>query len=278
MQRAGEDGLGRPGFDDLPGIHHGHPVAECGDHAEIMGDQQNGGPELRVQLLQEMKDLSLDGDVEGGRRLVGDDQGGLVAEADGQHDALAHAAGELMGVALKRAFRRGHAHAPEQADGALMGGPAAELAMGPACPRRSAWPIRLTGLSEVIGSWKTMPIALPRSRRSSPRRRWAMSRPRKTIRPATTRPGSSRSPMIERPVMLLPDPDLPDDPDDLSRCDLEAHPIHGPHDPGISEEVAAQPLDLQDRLAGRLGRDPGLRQAGSRSRIWGAPIQGIFCR
>ena len=96
-----------------------------------MGDEQDGGAELGVQLLQEMKNLALDGDVEGGRRFVGDDQRRLVAEADGQHDALAHAAGELMGIALERALRRGHAHAPEQADGALMGGPPTELAMGP---------------------------------------------------------------------------------------------------------------------------------------------------
>ena len=41
---------------------------------------------------------------------------GSLAEAHREHDALAHAAGELMRVAVDRALRRGDAHAAEQSD------------------------------------------------------------------------------------------------------------------------------------------------------------------
>ena len=46
----------------------------------------------------QVEHLRLHGDVERGRRLVADQQGGVVGEGDRQHDALALAAGELVRV------------------------------------------------------------------------------------------------------------------------------------------------------------------------------------
>ena len=51
-----------------------------------------------AQLVEELEDLGLDRHVEGGRRLVGDEQLGLAGERHGDHDPLAHAARELVGV------------------------------------------------------------------------------------------------------------------------------------------------------------------------------------
>jgi hypothetical protein len=48
----------------------------------------------RLDLLD---DLRLGGHVEGGGGLVGDEQVGLAGDPDGDHDALSHAAGELVG-------------------------------------------------------------------------------------------------------------------------------------------------------------------------------------
>ena len=53
-------------------------------------------PQLALQRLQQLEDLRLDGDVERGGGLVGDQQVGLVGERHGDHDALALAAGELV--------------------------------------------------------------------------------------------------------------------------------------------------------------------------------------
>ena len=73
-------------------------------------------PWLRRQLLQNRDDLRLHRDVERGRRLVGDDQGRLGAERERDHDALAHAAGEFMRIAVDPLLGRGDADLAEPGD------------------------------------------------------------------------------------------------------------------------------------------------------------------
>ena len=72
MLRRAEESIARRDLDDLPGVHDRHAVRHAGDDAEIVGDQQDRHPALRLQLAQEVEHLRLDGDVERGRRLVGD--------------------------------------------------------------------------------------------------------------------------------------------------------------------------------------------------------------
>ena len=72
-------------------------------------------------------------------------------------------------------------------------------------------PIVWTGESELIGSWKIMPIRQPRMARiASPRGgSFAMSvppSPPSRMLPATMRPGASTSCIRARAVTLLPDP------------------------------------------------------------------------
>ena len=52
-----------------------------------------------------LQDLRLHGHVEGGRRLVGDEEVGLVRERHGDHDALALAARELVRIGAEPALR-----------------------------------------------------------------------------------------------------------------------------------------------------------------------------
>ena len=58
-------------------------------------------PSAVCSVLQQLEDLRLHGDVERGRRLVGDQQVGLVGERHGDHHALALAAGELVRIAAE---------------------------------------------------------------------------------------------------------------------------------------------------------------------------------
>ena len=53
-------------------------------------------PSRSLQLAEQVEDLRLDGDVERRGRLVGDQELGIAGERHGDHDALAHAAGELV--------------------------------------------------------------------------------------------------------------------------------------------------------------------------------------
>ena len=58
-------------------------------------------PKSLLQVLQQVDDLRLDGDVERRDRLVADDEVGLDGERAGDADALSLAAGELVRVALR---------------------------------------------------------------------------------------------------------------------------------------------------------------------------------
>jgi hypothetical protein len=50
------------------------------------------------QPVQEIEDLRLHRDIERRRRLVGEQQGRPAQQRHGDHDALAHAAGEFVGI------------------------------------------------------------------------------------------------------------------------------------------------------------------------------------
>src|SRR5688500_2137197 len=73
----------------------------------------------------------------------------------------------------------------------------------------SCRPIECTGFSDVIGSWKIIAISLPRSLRSFVLPRPSRSSPLKSTWPVTVVFRLSFSPMIERQVTLLPQPDSP---------------------------------------------------------------------
>ena len=76
----------------------------------------------------------------------------------------------------------------------------------------SCSPTVSSGLREVSGSWKIIPIFLPRSRRrGSPRRAW-MGWPVSRISPEAIRAGRSSSPTTALPVIDLPAPDSPTTP------------------------------------------------------------------
>ena len=85
----------------MPLAHHVDAVGHAAHDAKVVRDQQHGHAELALQRLQELEDLRLDGDVERGGRLVGDQQIGLVGQRHGDHDPLTLAAGELVRVGVE---------------------------------------------------------------------------------------------------------------------------------------------------------------------------------
>ena len=97
MLRPVKDVVDAAGLDNLAALHHRDAVGHAPRHRQVVGDQDDRHAHPRLQLLQELQDLRLDGDVDRRRRLVGDEQVGLVGERHGDHDALALAARQLMG-------------------------------------------------------------------------------------------------------------------------------------------------------------------------------------
>ena len=118
--------------------------------------------ELGLQLVEQLQDLGLDGHVERGGRLVGDQELRIARQRHGDHDALPHAARELVRVLLDPALGVGDVDELEHLDRLVHGVAAARAPRAGGWPRRSARRTVNTGLSEVIGSWKIIEISLPR--------------------------------------------------------------------------------------------------------------------
>ena len=107
--RIGEEGLGGIVFDDLAVGHYIDAVGHVAHDAEVVGDQQDRHAEAGLQVLEQSEDLRLDRHVEGGGRLVGDQQVGLVGQGHGDHYTLALAARELVRPGVEALFDIGQA-------------------------------------------------------------------------------------------------------------------------------------------------------------------------
>ena len=86
-----------------------------------MGDENDGQIALAVEPIDQVQDLGLHRDVERGGRLVGDQHFRLQGQCHGDHDALTHATGELVGVVAHPALGIGNADRTKQIDGADQG-------------------------------------------------------------------------------------------------------------------------------------------------------------
>src|SRR5207248_2538419 len=78
-------------------VHHGHAIAGPRHDPEVVGDEDHREAVALLQLLEQAEVLRLDGQIEAGRRLVGDEQPRRARDGHGADDALAHAARELVG-------------------------------------------------------------------------------------------------------------------------------------------------------------------------------------
>ena len=101
-----EDLLGGSGFDDFSGVEDGDAVGDRGDCADVVGDKDNPGAFFLLQLSEEAEDLGLEGDVEGGGWLVGDEDLGATGERHCDDHALLLATGHLVGVLAGAFFGR----------------------------------------------------------------------------------------------------------------------------------------------------------------------------
>ena len=90
-----------------------------------MGDQQQPHVLLGHEIAQKVEDLRLRRDVERGRGLVRDQQARVQRDGGGDADALALAAGQLVGIGVEPDMRQAHAVQPVARDlqrGAPVGG------------------------------------------------------------------------------------------------------------------------------------------------------------
>ncbi len=99
MARIGKELVLGADLHHLAEIHHRDPVGHVLHHRQIVRDEQVGKPEPRLQILEQIDHLRLDGNIQRRYRLVADDQIGLHRERAGDADALALAAREFVRIA-----------------------------------------------------------------------------------------------------------------------------------------------------------------------------------
>ncbi len=146
-----------------PGVHDEHAVGDVGDDAEVVGDQHDRGAEPLADVAHQVEDARLDRHVERGRRLVGDQHLRVARQRHRDHHALPHPAGELMRILVEPPLRRRDADELAAARSSASRAsrrdrPRCFCSTSPICR-----PTVNTGLSDVIGSWKTNEIWRPRT-------------------------------------------------------------------------------------------------------------------
>ena len=108
------DFLRRPDLHDAAQVHHGDVVGEVAHHAQVMGDEDHGGAEGLLDLQQQVDHRRLHRHVQGGHRLVADDQVRPAGQGPGDAHPLLLAAGQLPRQPV--VVGRREAHRLEQAD------------------------------------------------------------------------------------------------------------------------------------------------------------------
>ena len=143
----------RARLDDLAALHHDDTVGEVGDHAHVVGDQQDARVDAVAQVADQLEDLRLHGDVEGRRRLVGDQHRRIAGQCLGDHRPLPLATRQLVRVGVDAPFRIRDLDEVEQFDHPL----ARQLRRHRLVAAQHLGDLeadRVHGLSAVIGSWK----------------------------------------------------------------------------------------------------------------------------
>src|ERR1700730_1701697 len=84
-------------LDDLAEVHHSDAIADVLHHGEVVGDEDIREPEFALQVLEQVDDLRLDGDVERRHRLITDDELRVQRKRSSDADALPLASREFGG-------------------------------------------------------------------------------------------------------------------------------------------------------------------------------------
>ena len=74
---------------DLPGIHYGGFVRAAGNDAQVMGDKNHGHLCFFLMRVQKIENFRLNGYIQCGGGLIGNEQGGVAGQGNGDGHPLA---------------------------------------------------------------------------------------------------------------------------------------------------------------------------------------------
>ncbi|MNS57393.1 hypothetical protein D3C72_902780 [compost metagenome] len=118
LLRVDEDGGHVARLHQLAFFQHDGALRIAPDQPEVVRDEQHGRALVLREADHEVEHFALAQRVERGGRLVGDQQARLEQHHAGQHDALAHAARELVRVGVQAALGVGDLHAAQHVEAA----------------------------------------------------------------------------------------------------------------------------------------------------------------
>ena len=105
MARLLQHRLHRSALDDASGIHDADLVGQAGHQRQVVTDPDQRAALLAAQRLHLLHDLALGGHVQRSGGLIGNQQGRLVQQRNGDGHTLAHAARELMRILTQSLLR-----------------------------------------------------------------------------------------------------------------------------------------------------------------------------
>ena len=116
MRRA-EDFVHLSRFEHFARAHHDHAVGDFGDDPHVVRDEEDAHAGFFLKRADEREDFGLHRHVERRGGLVGDDELRAARKRHGDHDALAHAAREHVGITFGAERRIGDLHPLEKRHG-----------------------------------------------------------------------------------------------------------------------------------------------------------------
>ena len=114
-----EDFLSSTELDGTAGVHNHNLIGHIGDDAQVMGNHNNGVAVLLLHLLHELDNLSLNGNIQSRRGLVGNQDIGIAGKSHSDHDTLTHTAGELVRILIDALLGLGDTHEVQKLGSAL---------------------------------------------------------------------------------------------------------------------------------------------------------------
>ena len=98
MLRVVKDFVNGAVFDNLTRVHDCHPIGNPGNNAEIVGDKDNGGINLRLDFLQHVNNLRLNSHIQRRGRFICEQNLRMVNNRNRNDNPLTLAARELMRI------------------------------------------------------------------------------------------------------------------------------------------------------------------------------------
>jgi len=93
-----KDLVGCAYFHQASQVHHRHAITDVPNHGQIVGNEQQGQPQLLSEFAQQIDHLSLHGHVQGGDGFVAHHKFGFQNQRPSDAYALTLATGKLMGI------------------------------------------------------------------------------------------------------------------------------------------------------------------------------------